>query len=154
MFKNVSNYNPGYPSNIGSKWTDDEEKLLLKELDDENIDIYDIAKKHGRTPGGIIGRQQDIAYRMHEKNLSMDEIVKTTKLNEEEIRMIIDKKQKSKKKIPIEQQQNKILGNKNNFSLESEIIEMKKDIKQLKNKMNELIIMMKAIYEFEDSKKD
>lgn len=62
-------------------------------------------------------------------------------------KQIIDKKTNKYEKT------NKIDKNKsNNINLiENEIIEMKKDIKEIKNNVNELISMMKAVYEFEDT---
>lgn len=39
-------------SNVCQQWTDEEEALLLEELNTNN-DIETIAKKHGRTEGGI-----------------------------------------------------------------------------------------------------
>ena len=45
-----------------------------------------------------------------------------------------------------------IKNKSNNINLiENEIIEMKKDIKEIKNNVNEIVSMMKAVYEFEDS---
>ena len=48
----VSNEHREYPSNMGQKWSDEEEILLLEELNN-NIDIEIIAQKHNRTIGGI-----------------------------------------------------------------------------------------------------
>ena len=62
----ISNEDKEYPSNMGQKWSDDEETLLLEELNN-NIDIEKIAQKHSRTIGGINSRRQEIAYKMYLK---------------------------------------------------------------------------------------
>ena len=71
-------------SNIGKKWTDEEEEILLKELS-TNIDIELIAQKHNRNIGGITSRIKKIAYKLYINNNSIDEIIIKTKLNELEI---------------------------------------------------------------------
>ena len=140
--KNFKANNPDktLPSNLGKKWTEQEESLLLTELDN-NIDIEIIAEKHNRTKGSIVSRQKEIAYKMSIKNISMIEIINKTKLDEITINEFIEKKsyntsiKKSIKKNKIEDK---------NFSIENEINEMK-------NTLKELVDMMKAVYEFEDS---
>ena len=147
--KNFKANNPDktLPSNLGKKWTEQEESLLLTELNN-NIDIEIIAEKHNRTKGSIVSRQKEIAYKMSIKNISMIEIINKTKLDEITINDFIEKKsyntsiKKSIKKNEIEDK---------NFSIEDEINEMKNDIKELKNTLKELVDMMKAVYEFEDS---
>ena len=147
--KNFKANNPDktLPSNLGKKWTEQEESLLLTELNN-NIDIEIIAEKHNRTKGSIVSRQKEIAYKMSIKNISMIEIINKTKLDEITINEFIEKKsyntsiKKSIKKNEIEDK---------NFSIEDEINEMKNDIKELKNTLKELVDMMNAVYEFEDS---
>jgi len=135
------------PSNLGKKWTEQEETLLLTELDN-NIDIEIIAEKHNRTKGSIISRQNEIAYQMYLKNSSIIEIIDKTKLDEITINEIIAKKEYS---ISIKKciKENKIEDN--TFSIKDEIIYIKKDINDIKNTLKELVDMMKAVYEFEDS---
>jgi len=143
----ANNQDKTVPSNLGKKWSKQEESLLLTELDN-NIDIEIIAEKHKRTKGSIVSRQKEIAYKMSIKNISMLEIINKTKLDEITINEFIEKKsynssiKKSIKKNKIEDK---------NFSIEDEINEMKNDIKELKNTLKELVDMMEAVYEFEDS---
>ena len=147
--KNFKANNPDktLPSNLGKKWTEQEESLLLTELNN-NIDIEIIAEKHNRTKCSIVSRQKEIAYKMSIKNISMIEIINKTKLDEITINEFIEKKsynasiKKSIKKNKIEDK---------NFSIEDKINEMKNDIKELKNTLKELVDMMNAVYEFEDS---
>ena len=140
MLKRLKSQNPekNYPSNTGQKWTDEEESLLLEELS-KGIDIEIIAQSHKRTIGGINSRRREIAYKLHVKNTSMEEIILKTKLNEEEITETINKRknnlQKSKSIAKTEV--------KSIFSIEEEITEMKNDIKELKNTMKYLIELIK-----------
>ena len=144
--------NPGkeYPSKMGQKWTDEEETLLLEELN-KNMDIETISQTHNRTIGGINARLRDIAYKMYLKNISMEEIIKKTKLNPEYIRQTIEKKQNNNSnKIAEVKNQVIAVDIKKTISIENEITEMKNEIKSLKNTIQELVEMMKAVYEFED----
>ncbi len=130
----IQNPEKEYPSNMGQKWTDEEEALLLKELN-QNIDIEIISETHNRTIGGINSRIREIAYKMYLKKVSMEEIIKHTKLDIDCIRQTIERRQNNTKKI---------------ISIESEILEIKNEIKDLKNIIKELVEMIKAVYEFED----
>jgi len=142
----TKNPDTDYPTNMGQKWTDEEENTLLQELD-KNINIEIIAQTHNRTIGGIRGRQRTIAYNMYVKNVSIEEIIRKTKLDKELIMETITRKENQQKKVKITQEP-KIETKK--VSLENEIIEMRSEIKELKNTIKELVEMMKAVYEFED----
>lgn len=148
MLKMLKTKNPDtdYPTNMGQKWTDEEENTLLQELD-KNINIEIIAQTHNRTIGGIRGRQRTIAYNMYVKKVSIEEIIRKTKLDKEQIMETITRKENPQKKVKITQEP-KIEPKK--VSLENEIIEMRSEIKELKNTIKELVEMMKAVYEFED----
>ena len=173
MWKSLQTKNPEkeYPSNLGAKWSNEEETLLLEALS-KNTDIEMIAQKHNRTTGGIHCRLRDIAYRLYLKNISMDEIMKITKLDEEYITQSIERKQnytskKEKMKETLTKTHSSELSSsavrcaecsrtseaisKEFIAIESEIVEMKTDIKDLKNSVKELVVMIKAIYEFEDA---
>jgi hypothetical protein len=144
MLKMLKSQNPDkeYPSNIGLKWVEDEETILLEELN-KNIDIETIAKNHNRTIGGINSRRREIAYKMYLKNICIEEIIEKTKLDTETINQTIAKRKNCNSK--------KMTEPKNKISLESEIADMKNDIKELKNTIKELVEMIKAVYEFEDA---
>jgi len=148
MLKMLKTKNPDtdYPTNMGQKWTDEEENTLLQELD-KNINIEIIAQTHNRTIGGIRGRQRTIAYNMYVKNVSIEEIIRKTKLYKELIMETITRKENPQKKVKITQEPKK---EPKKVSLENEIIEMRSEIKELKNTIKELVEMMKAVYEFED----
>jgi hypothetical protein len=153
----VSNEDKEYPSNMGQKWSDEEEILLLEELNN-NIDIEIIAQKHDRTVGGINSRRQEIAYKMYLKNVSIEEIIKKTKLDYNSIQQTIEKKKtnnlnKHSNKNKNEKVDNVFISiNKNDYrELQNNVKNMKNEIKELKNDIKELIEMMKAIYEFENN---
>jgi hypothetical protein len=150
-----------FPSNMGQKWTIEEENILLSELD-KNLDIEMIALSHNRTRGGIVGKQRNIAYNMYLKNISIEEIIIKTKLNREQITDTIAQKEnrlkhaqqaQQVKQAQQPQQVKKVKQVQKNkpFSLENEVIEIKNEIKYLKTTINELVEMMKAVYEFEDA---
>jgi len=145
----IQNPEKEYPSNMGQKWTDEEEALLLEELN-KNIDIETISQTHNRTIGGINSRRKEIAYKMYLKNVSMEEIIKQTILDDECIRHTIEKRQNNNPK-KITEIKSEITEITNSNSIKSEIAEMKNEIKELKNTIKELVEMMKAVYEFEDA---
>jgi hypothetical protein len=149
----ISNDDKEYPSNMGQKWSDEEETLLLQELND-NIDISIIAQKHNRTIGGINSRRQEIAYNMYLKNVSIDEIFRHTKLDYNCIEQTIQKrKNNNSKKVKLKEVDNVFISiNKNDYiELQNDVKNIKNDIKQIKNTLGELVEMMKAVYEFEDT---
>jgi hypothetical protein len=149
----ISNDETEYPSNMGEKWCDTEERLLLEELNN-NIDIETIAQNHKRTIGGINSRRQYLAYRMYLQNLSIEEITKRTKLDYSCIQQTIQKKDKHQ----IKKHTTKVIDNvfisinKNDYiGLQNDVHKMKIDIAEIKNTLDELVEMMKAVYEFEDT---
>ena len=149
----ISNEHTEYPSNMGQKWSDEEEILLLEEINN-NIDIEIIAQKHNRTIGGINSRRREIAYKMYKKNVSIEEIIKHTKLDNNSIEQIIQKRQNinSNKNKSKELDNVFISINKNNYiELQNDIKNIKNDINQIKKVLGELVEMMKAVYEFEDT---
>jgi hypothetical protein len=152
----ISNEDKVYPSNMGQKWDDTEETLLLEELNN-NIDIETIAQKHSRTIGGINSRRQEIAYKMYLKKLSIEEIIKLTKLDYNCIQQTIQKRQNNNnnnsKKIKTKEIDSVLISINNNdyIELQNDVKKMKIDIKEIKNTLGELVEMMKAVYEFEDT---
>jgi hypothetical protein len=122
-----------YPSNHFKKWSDEEEIELLEELN-KNIDIEIIALNHNRTKGGISSRCQNIAYKMYLKNISIEEIIEKTKLDEKSIKKTIEKKKEIIKKI-IEMKKEI----ENPLSIKDEINQLKNEINELKKYNKELV---------------
>ena len=144
MFKNIKllqESGKDYPKNLGKLWSQDEENLLLQQIS-ENIDIETIAIKHERTTGGIIAKINDIVYKMYIDNISISEIIEKTKLDEKTIEEVIEKK-----KVKIKDGKNiKKIKTPLKIDDNSDIIEIKNDIKELKILMKKMNEMIKAIY--------
>ena len=155
------------PSNIGKKWNDEEEATLLDELE-KDMDMNQIAQNHKRTVGAISFRLEDIAYKMHSKEVPMEEITRKTRLTEERIAETIQKRQQARQQA--QDQPNRGPKKEGTVSqadptpkskskpeegeiaeLKNEIVHMKSEIRELKGSIKELIEMMKAVYEFEDA---
>jgi len=45
---------------IGYKWTDTEDKHLFNEYEESKMNVLEISKRHGRTPGAILYRLQTL----------------------------------------------------------------------------------------------
>jgi hypothetical protein len=148
----ISNEDKEYPSNMGQKWNDEEDALLLDELYN-NIDIGTIAQKHNRTIGGIESRRREISYKMYLKNISIEEIIKRTKLDYDSIKQTIEKRQKNNLKKQTKEIDNILISiNKKDYvELQNDVKKMNNDINEIKNTLGELVEMMKAVYEFEDT---
>jgi len=149
----ISNDDIEYPSNMGQKWTDEEELLLLTELNN-NETVEQIAQKHGRTVRGIHLRCLEIAYKMHLKKVPLFEIMKQTKVEFDSIQQTIQKKQ-SKKTISKETKTKELdnvfisINKRDYMELQTEMNNLKKDINQMNHTLTELVGMITAIYEFE-----
>jgi len=152
MLKMLKMQNPDvtYPSNVGQRWTDEEEMTLLDELD-KNINLEIIAEQHSRTVGGINSRRREIAYKLYNNNHSIEEIMIKTKLNKNDILETIKKRSQHKKNVSPNVLQEKKLTLKDENDLKAEIKEMRCEIRELKNTIKELVSMMSAVYEFEDA---
>jgi hypothetical protein len=112
-----------YPSNAFQPWTNEEERILLEELN--NTDIELIAKNHNRTIGGIKSRLKLIAYNMYINKTPIEEIILKTKIKEPEMLKIVKNRQTNfKTRIQI---------------LENENTEMKKIIGELQNMISQLV---------------
>jgi len=135
------NMDKEYPSNLGQRWSDNEETTLLEELN-KNIAIEIIAQNHNRTKGAINSRRKHIAYKMHLENFPIEKIIDKTKLDENCIKKIIEKKENYTSYTTKE--------TKTPLSIENEVAELKSEVKELKNSIKELTEMIKTIYEFKN----
>ena len=131
------------PSSFGKKWFPQENNQLLIELE-EGLTFEKIAKRHDRSIGGIISRCKENTYQMYLKNISIKDIIQKVKLTEEQIKDIIEKKNKHKKSRNNKQEP------KEEPTEEYVIKEIKEEIIEIKKNIKELIEMIKAIYEFEE----
>ena len=76
------------------KWSKKEENELLEEIEEFNIE--EIAKLHKRTNGGISSRLCVIASRLMDEGKSLEEVLKITKISEEDLNKYISKTEKKK----------------------------------------------------------
>ncbi len=127
----------------GCPWSDHEEKILLEELNN-NVDIKIIAQKHGRTICAINSRRREIAYKMYLKNVSIEEIIRQTKFDNTYIKELINKRQNNNSK----KDKKSNLYKKHNVSIninKDDYIKLQNDIKEIKNTLEELVEMTKAL---------
>jgi plasmid maintenance system antidote protein VapI len=109
----MASFYPNREGNFGKRWTNNEETQLLQELED-CIHINEIAKRHNRSIGGITCRIELIAENMYKLKVSIEEIVRKTKLSEYQINHIIENnKDLLKDKINRLQQENTRLQQEN-----------------------------------------
>ena len=134
MVQKLKAANPGviYPSNMGHKWTDEEENTLLEELE-SNTSIDTIAETHKRTTGGINARRRQIAYNMYLKKAPIESIIQVTKLEQDFLIEMINRRQQKSDSKDV-----------------SGMNEIKCNINELRHEVNELVEMLNAIYTFEN----
>jgi len=140
-------------SRSGQSWSKEEDEKLNKLYNVDLLDIIQISKIHERMPGGILSR------------LRKNGIIIDTRLArgyQDFINNPIYKKEKIDKKksitinsniINVDKEQNEIKQNitYNDFlNLHQTIHSMKNEIQELKNIVNDLSVMLKAVYEFEE----
>jgi len=160
------------PSAHGKKWTELEEQQLLNELE-INMDYHAIAENHNRTRGGIRAHIHEMAYRMYTAKQSKEDIMQILQLTSEHLEDIIarrsmkDDRQKTEKTEPLDkvkpvlelvqplQTEFNILKTEVG-QMRTELTEIKTEIKtfgkefvSLKKSIQQMMIMMKTIYEFE-----
>jgi hypothetical protein len=147
MLKMLKQKNPDivYPCNLGKTWTEEEENVLMEELN-SSMGITTIASLHGRTAHGIECRLIQIVYKMHMNGASIEEIASKTKLHAEEISALISKQEKRMLKIPKEK---KIAKASKDCNCCLEIKKLKQEIEELKTVNNEILRLIREIYEFE-----
>jgi chromosome segregation ATPase len=159
------------PSAHGKKWTELEEQQLLNELE-INMDYHAIAENHNRTRGGIRAHIHEMAYRMYTAKQSKEDIMQILQLTSEHLEDIIarrsmkDDRQRTEKtektepldKVkPVQPLQTEFNILKTEVGqMRTELTEIKTEIKtfgkefvSLKKSIQQMMIMMKTIYEFE-----
>lgn len=97
--ENDSSVSPAPPSHTtcsltkqGKSWTKKEEDKMLDSLY-ENVDMESIARKHKRTVGAIESRRKQIAYRLYCGGQSIEDIMRRTKLEREQVDITIKRYQ-------------------------------------------------------------
>ena len=138
-------------TNIGKKWTQEEDDQLLRLYNDEKLDIIDIAKQHRRLPRAIAVRLVVNGIITNEFEAKGYSIYK----NSDYYKETMEQKKTVKKEKPVSKDtpDNYLITiNRNDYlRLQDDITEMKQNIFTLSSNMTELITMIKSIYEFEDA---
>jgi len=137
----------------GEPWLDYEDDQLIKEYKTEEKSLMEISKIHKRMPGGIVTRLKTlgiITVRSHTRGYIE---YQRSDLYKEIVRNNAGKKGK---KQEVKQNNDKELTRKSNLILEtittSHISIIRNEISVLNQKVDKILEMMNALYEFESSK--
>ena len=136
----------------GEPWESKEDEQLKKEYNIDKLTILEICKIHKRMPGGIISRLRRLdlidmrhkarGYEEYEKSDLYKEICKNKKENKEKR---LEKKLESKTQPAI----NSIFTKTVNEL--PDIIQIKRDITEIKSDVKKLVELISAIYDFESN---
>lgn len=161
-----------YPKRMGEKWTGEEEEEIIK-LCSDGKSIEEISQIHKRTLKSIRCRIDKLIYNMNTSGASIEDICKTFNKHKTSVLKVIEKqllkeskKKEKKSKIDddIEERVDKLMRDdmkkppkvvKSTVKpLLNTILEeqnaMKQEIKAIHSKLDELMTMMQAAFEFED----
>jgi hypothetical protein len=143
--------------NAGEIWTIEEDSLLNKLYNEDMLDIMEISKIHKRAPGGIISRLIKQKYISERKSARGYDNYKNSELYKKIVSNNSTKKKgeelkKQKNTNCIEQDNILISVDKNDYNqLQNDVKYIKNEMNIIKTNINELIVMIKAVYEFENS---
>jgi hypothetical protein len=118
------------PTNHRTKWTDIEEKKLIKELS-SGISINDISKEHGRTYAAVNTKIVRIVYNMYLSSKTVDNIRFITNLDEYLIRDIIKRNNAT-----------------NNYTNMEDLLKILRDTKNINTKLKKIKVLLPQIKEF------
>jgi hypothetical protein len=142
--------NPAGLENMGKPWKKEEVDQLLSEIK-ENKDYETIATAHKRKSGGIISRLRQVAAELHlDEKKTIDECIKLTGLEKADVLDAIDKREyneRAKKRVAEIKAQGIIVPQK---TLDP-VAELRKDVIELKKDVKEILRLMNALYDFEAS---
>jgi hypothetical protein len=137
-----------YPAKMGSPWDKEEITNMLASIQ-KGKNIEQLSQLHERTQGGIRGKLMQLAadYYIND-NKSVDEIQTITTLSDE---VILDAIQKRQYTDSIKKRKDEAKAKAVPVPNTSELTEIKKDIKDLKAKVDKILELMTAVYDFEQS---
>lgn len=136
------------PTNNGKKWSEKENEQLIKNISLHKGNRVEIAKIHERTVGGIRAQINRIIFKMHNSNVSIEEIKTATYLSEYEIKQIIERKIKNIKRsenkmkninIVVEEVETITKQTKKGKWITQEFCEIKKELSEIKQMLQKLI---------------
>ena len=125
-------------TNIGKPWNTDEDSRLISEYNSDRLNLMEICKIHGRMPSGVLSRLVRLNVIVIKQNARgyrecvQSDLYKNAKRKLNEVR---------KEKLKT------IVSN----TINSDISELKEDIKGLKKDVSKILELMNALYEFESS---
>lgn len=161
-----------YPQRMGELWTEEEEQDIIKWCSDGKS-LEEISQIHQRTLKSIRCRIDKLIYNMNTSGASIEDICKTFNKHKTFVLKVIEKQllkeskkkeQESKIDDDIEERVNKLMRDDTkkppkvvkstikpllNTILEEQNA-MKQEIKAIHSKLDELMTMMQAAFEFED----
>ena len=143
----------------GQPWEKKEDEQLIKEYTIDELNVLDLCKIHKRMPGGIISRLKHLNLivmrnqaRGHLQYQQSDLYKEICKYKEEN--RIKRNTERNKQPLitnaiykPIADKQTVIQQNK---QLSSDIMQLKMDVKEMNEKINKILDLMNAVYEFEN----
>jgi hypothetical protein len=119
-------------TNIGARWTKDENDQLIRLYNEEELNILEIAKIHKRAPGGILARLvMNKIINEKEEARGYDEFISNKDIITKEVKDVYKDKMKEKKEKEIEKEE--ILISR------QEYIELKNELKDIKNLLNVIL---------------
>jgi len=142
--------------NHNSPWSYDDDKQLEKLYSIDSMSIMEISKIYKRTPGSIAARlcknniipARDLARGYNEYQNSEFYKEASDKMKER-----MKKKDKPVTKAKNKEMENIFISIKKDdyIEIEQSINEIKGEMKEIKNTLTELVAMIKAVYDFEDT---
>jgi hypothetical protein len=137
-----------YPAKMGSPWDKEEINNMLTSIQ-KGKTIEQLSQLHERTQGGIRGKLMQLAAEYYiNDNKSIDEIEKLTSLSDE---VILDAVQKRQYTDSIKKRKDDAKAKAVPVSNTPDLADIKKDIKELKVKVDKILELMTAVYDFEQS---
>ena len=149
----------------GEKWTEIEEQQLLNELEIK-MNMTNISENHKRTESAIRKHIKQMICKMYNSGKTVEQIVSSTNMTQQQIKFIIrnisnDEKEEPSPSLikvkPVQPLQTEFNILKTEVGqMRTELTEIKTEIKtfgkefvSLKKSIQQMMIMMKTIYEFE-----
>lgn len=129
----------------GQPWEKKEDDQLIKEYNIDKLKLLDISKIHKRMPGGIISRLKKLNLIDMRCNARGYEEYQNSNLYKDICKTRAENRLERKIESSVNTNSNTISqGNQN-------IIELKKDVKEMKENISKILELMNAIYDFENN---
>jgi len=130
-----------YYDRSGKPWPEEEDNQLLKEYNEDKMDIIEIGHMHKRTPGGIAYRLKRIDVITNQIDARGYQEYQASDLYRE---IISSGSRRNKSK---EKDQTNV--KKHTSNIESDLSQLKDEMRLVKSSLNEIHNLLKAVYKFE-----